>query len=123
MTQTAQPNMTVNEWHAADEMLRIHPAVIEALRRRGVTNMDNVFLDLWTYGDALVPDKYRGRRLGWADTWFESEGGANPYADCLGGFHCIVDVNSMELLEIEEGEPTPLPPVMAVSTDWSMWFP
>ncbi len=108
-----QPNMTVDEWHEADEMLRNHPDVIAALGRRGLTDMDNVFLDLWTYGEALVPDKYRGRRLGWTDTWFKSEGGANPYAHHLRGFHCIVDVNSMELLEIEEGEPMPVPPVMA----------
>ena len=108
-----QPNMTVDEWHEADEMLRNHADVIAALGRRGLTDMDNVFLDLWTYGEALVPDKYRGRRLGWTDTWFKSEGGANPYAHHLRGFHCIVDVNSMELLEIEEGEPMPVPPVMA----------
>ncbi len=108
-----QPNMTVDEWHEANEMLRSHPDVIAALRRRGVTDMDNVFIDLWTYGDVLVPEKYRDRRVGWTDVWLKSEGGANPYAHNLKGFHCIVDVNSMELLEIEEGEPLPLPEVMA----------
>ena len=30
-----QPNMTVDEWHECDEMLRAHPAVIEALAGAG----------------------------------------------------------------------------------------
>ena len=34
-----QPNMTVDEWHECDEMIRAHPAVIEALGRRGVTDL------------------------------------------------------------------------------------
>ena len=34
-----QPNMTVDEWHECDAMLRAHPGLIEALRRRGLTDM------------------------------------------------------------------------------------
>jgi primary-amine oxidase len=108
-----QSNMTVDEWHEADVMLRNHPDVIAALSRRGITDVDNVFMDIWTYGDVVIPDKYRGRRMAWSDTWLKSPGGANPYAHHLRGFHCIVDVNSMELLEIEEGEPSELPEIMA----------
>ena len=34
-----QPNMTVDEWHEGDEMLLAHPEVIEALARRGITDI------------------------------------------------------------------------------------
>ena len=37
-----QPNMTVDEWHECDEMLRAHPAVAAALTRRGITDMSLV---------------------------------------------------------------------------------
>lgn len=54
-----QPNFTVDEWEEADAVLRGHPDVIAALARRGITDMDLVFMDTWTYGDAVMPEKYR----------------------------------------------------------------
>jgi primary-amine oxidase len=107
-----QANLTVDEWHEAGEALLSHPDVVAALRRRGVTEADSVLMDVWTYGDFLIPEAYRGRRLAWSDTWLKSPGGANPYAHHLRGFHCIIDLNTMEPLEIQEGEPLALPEVM-----------
>ena len=51
-----QPNMTVDEWHECDEMLRAHPKLIAALARRGITDMTLVLTDTWAYGAALVPE-------------------------------------------------------------------
>ncbi len=62
-----QPNMTVDEWHECDAMLRAHPGLIAALRRRGLTDMSRVLTDVWAYGAALVPERYQGIRIGWAD--------------------------------------------------------
>src|SRR3712207_8836060 len=36
------PNLTVDEWHDADEALRAQPRVVEALAKRGVTDMSLV---------------------------------------------------------------------------------
>ena len=83
-------------------MLRAHPDVIAALAKRGITDMDMVFMDTWTYGDAVAPPEYRDRRLGWSDTWVKNEAGANPYANRVSGLHCVIDVNTMELLRIED---------------------
>ena len=55
-----QPNMTVDEWHECDEMLRAHPALVQALARRGITDMSLVLTDMWAYGAALVPERYQG---------------------------------------------------------------
>ena len=97
-----QPNMTVDEWREADAALRRDPRIIEALARRGITDMDKVFMDTWTYGDFLVPERYKDRRVGWTDTWYRVAQGSNPYANPVNGLHCIVDVNSMEVLEIQD---------------------
>jgi primary-amine oxidase len=107
-----QPNFTVDEWEEADAMLRSHPEVVAALARRGITDMELVFMDTWTYGDAVIPDRYRGRRLGWSDTWVRAKPGANPYAGPVNGFHCVVDVNKMELLEIEDSFTVDKPEIM-----------
>jgi len=97
-----QPNMTVDEWHECDEMIRAHPDVIEALGRRGITDLSRVLADMWAYGAAFVPERYAGRRIGWCDLWFRGSELGNPYAHHLTGLHPVVDLNTMELLEIED---------------------
>jgi primary-amine oxidase len=97
-----QPNMTVDEWHECDEMLRAHPDVIDALRRRGITDLSRVLADMWAYGAAFVPERYAGRRIGWCDLWRRGSERGNPYAHHVTGLHPVVDLNSMELLEIED---------------------
>src|SRR6202167_2358046 len=97
-----QPNMTVDEWHECDEMLRSHPALIEALARRGITDMSLVLTDMWAYGAALVPERYRDLRIGWCDVWCRSSEQSNPYAQHITGLHPVVDLNAMTLLELED---------------------
>lgn len=97
-----QPNMTVDEWHECDLMLRAHPALVEALARRGITDMSLVLTDMWAYGAALVPERYRGLRIGWSDVWYRGSPDGNPYAHHVTGLHPVVDLNGMTLLEIED---------------------
>jgi primary-amine oxidase len=97
-----QPNMTVDEWHECDAMLRAHPGLIAALRRRGLTDMSRVLTDVWAYGAALVPERYQGIRIGWADVWYRGSDGGNPYAHHVTGLHPLVDLNAMTLLELED---------------------
>ena len=99
-----QPNMTVDEWHECDLMLRSHPALIEALARRGIADLSRVLADMWAYGAAFVPERYQGRRIGWCDVWFRGSEQGNPYAHHLTGLHPIVDLNTMELLELEDND-------------------
>ena len=96
------PNMTVDEWHEADEMLRAHPVLIAALARRGITDLSLVLTDIWAYGAALVPERYRGLRIGWSDVWVRGSAEGNPYAHHVTGLHPVVDLNRMTLLELED---------------------
>jgi primary-amine oxidase len=108
-----QPNMTVDEWHECDEMLRAHPALAAALARRGITDMSRVLTDMWAYGAALVPERYRGRRLGWSDVWYRGSERGNPYAHHVKGLHPVIDLNTMTLLELEDTDSSDgLPDVM-----------
>ncbi len=100
-----QANFTVDEFVECDQVLRKHPDVIAALAKRGITDIDSVFMDTWTFGDAVAPPEYRDRRLGWSDTWRKDAPGANPYAHLVSGLHCVVDLNTMEVLRVEDGGP------------------
>jgi len=97
-----QPNMTVDEWHECDAMLRAHPLITEALSRRGIADLSRVLADMWAYGAELVPERYAGRRIGWCDMWYRGSERGNPYARHLTGLHPVVDLNTMELLELED---------------------
>ncbi len=100
-----QSNFTVGEFLECDQVLRLHPDVIAAVANRGITDLDLVFFDTWTYGDAVAPPEFRDRRIGWSDSWVKDKPGANPYARMLSGLHCIIDLNTMELLRIEDDGP------------------
>jgi primary-amine oxidase len=60
------PNITVDEWHEGEEMLRAHPELVAALARRGITDLSLVLAGVWAYGAALVPRALPGSaaRLG-----------------------------------------------------------
>ena len=108
-----QPNITQDEWHECDEMLRGDPALAAALAQRGITDRSRILTDLWAFGADLVPPRYRGLRLGWADVWYRGSEEGNPYAHHLSGLHPIVDLNAMTLLEIgDEADPGAQPEVM-----------
>jgi primary-amine oxidase len=96
------PNMTVDEWHECDEVLRAHPAMVEALARRGITDLSLVLTDMWAYGAALVPERYWGRRIGWSDVWYRGSEHGSPYAHHVTGLHAVIDLNSMAVLEVED---------------------
>ncbi|MGH2895116.1 MAG: primary-amine oxidase, partial [Solirubrobacteraceae bacterium] len=97
-----QPNMTLDEVTECDVAMRREPRVIEALARRGITDMDRVLVEAWAYGAHLLPEPYSDRRLGWADVWYRSQAGSNPYANPVTGLHLVMDLNTMELLEVED---------------------
>jgi primary-amine oxidase len=107
-----QANFTVDEYNECDEALKKDPRVIAALERHGITDMDRVLVDTWAYGGLLVPEKYRDRRVGWTDVWIYGEEGSNPYANPLSGLHFVVDVNTLELLEMEDSGPADRPRTM-----------
>ena len=95
------PHFTVDEYHEVDEAMRAHPDVVAALADRGITDMSLVLVEVWTYGKALMPAQYRDRRLGWCDVWYRATPEGNPYAHPVSGLKLVVDMNTLELLEIE----------------------
>ncbi len=97
-----QANFTETEFYECNEALKKEPRVLEALERHGIDDIDRVLFDTWAYGGLLVPERFRDRRVGWTDVWVENAEGSNPYANPLSGLHFVVDMNTMELLEVDD---------------------
>ncbi|WP_027862370.1 primary-amine oxidase [Marmoricola sp. URHB0036] len=95
------PHFTTDEYHEVDEAMRAHPDVVAALAERGITDMSLVTIEVWTYGKALMPEQWRDRRLGWCDIWYRETPDGNLYAHPVSGLKVVVDVNTLELLELE----------------------
>ena len=104
-------NFTLDEYHDVDDALREHPKVLARLAARGITDPSLVLFDVWTYGAAVMPDQWRDRRLGWCDLWMRETSEGNPYAHPISGLKIIVDVNTLEVLEIEDHHDYGLPKV------------
>ena len=92
--------------------MKAEPRVIAALAERGIDDLSLVVIDVWTYGKALMPPQWQDRRLGWADIWLRSSPHGNPYANPVSGLKLIVDMNTMELLQMDEAAVAPPAPVM-----------
>ncbi len=107
----ACPNFTLDEYHDVDHALHEHPEVLARLAARGITDPSLVLFDVWTYGAAVMPEQWRDRRLGWCDLWMRETPQGNPYAHIISGLKIIVDVNTLEVLEIEDHHDYGLPKV------------
>ena len=107
------PPMSNDEYDECNAVLKREPRLLAALARRGITDMDLVIIDVWAFGAELVPEPYRGRRVGWADVWHRAGAESNPYANPIAGLHPIIDLATTQLLELgDDGDDQPPPEVM-----------
>ena len=101
-----QPRVMLEEFAECEEMLKANPEYLAALALRGVTDPELLMIDPWSAGGELGRD----RRLCRALTFVRSRPGDNGYARPVEGLIAIVDLHTMELVEILDSGVTPLPP-------------
>ena len=108
-----QANATVDEYHEVEAVVLADPGVRAALAARGFTDLELLLVDGWTFGAHVMPERYRDRRISWCDIWSRDSTDGNPYAHLISGLKPIVDLNSMQVLEIEDHAGAAPAPVMA----------
>nr|XP_027099641.1 uncharacterized protein LOC113718911 isoform X3 [Coffea arabica] len=88
------------------------PAFREAMKKRGIADMDLVMVDPWCvgyYGEADAPNRRLAKPLIFCRT--ESDCPMeNGYARPVEGIHVLVDMQNMVVLEFEDRRLVPLPP-------------
>ena len=106
-----QPSIMFEEFLTSEEAVRNDPRWQEAMRRRGVTDFENIMIDPWSQGyngpdDA--PDKGRMVR----PLTFVRRGSPddNGYAAPVEGLVVRFDLDRMEVVDIEDHGVVPLPP-------------
>jgi primary-amine oxidase len=104
----SQPAMSIDEFVEGGEAVKADPGYRAALARRGIgpDQVDLVHVEPWTAGDFEGAE----RRLARAISWLRSSADdPNPYARPIGGLLAIVDLNTMQVVRIDDHGPLPLP--------------
>jgi primary-amine oxidase len=103
-----QPPLMAEEFALGEAAIKADPAFQEALRRHGIEQIEHVMIDTEPVG-GFTPERYQGRRLAWGAVWYRDSEDDNGYAHPVGSVIPIIDLNTYEVLEIEEYEPVPVP--------------
>jgi primary-amine oxidase len=126
--EDARPMVAVQEILLVEETVKADPRFQEALRRRGLLEkLEFVCIDPWTVGDFDVAIE-KGRRILNCFVWLRMFPLDNFYAHPVEGLHALIDLSTLEVLEIQDyfeasGDyvPVPLTPLnydSALSTDF-----
>jgi primary-amine oxidase len=104
-----QPALLYEEFLAAEEVVRKDGRWQEAMRRRGVKDVSLAQLDVWPAA-YLMQEDGASRRLGRALTFLRSKENEHPYARPIEGLTTLVDLDTMDVLEVEDHGVVPIPP-------------
>ncbi|KAG6473742.1 copper methylamine oxidase-like [Zingiber officinale] len=107
-----QPPLDAIEYAECEAAVKSYPPFIEAMRKRGVDDMDLVMVDTWCAGyhsDVDAPSRRLAKPLIFCRT--ESDCPMeNGYARPVEGIYILVDIPNNVIIEFEDRKLVPLPP-------------
>ncbi|MGH7919912.1 MAG: primary-amine oxidase [Candidatus Dormibacteraceae bacterium] len=106
-----QPPVMYEEFLASEAAVKADPRWQEAMRKRGVSDLDHVMIDPWSVGyNGPEDDPSKGRfvrPLTWVRDGSDLE---NGYARPVEGLIVRVDLDQMKVVDVEDHGVVPLPP-------------
>ncbi|MCU1351991.1 MAG: primary-amine oxidase, partial [Acidimicrobiales bacterium] len=103
-----RPPLGLHESIVAIAALHGHAGFVEALTRRGITDLTKVQIDPWPTGSFGDPAE-AGRRIVRCISYYREEPGDNGYARPIEGLLAVVDMARGEVLEIVDHGVVPVP--------------
>ncbi|XP_020106923.1 uncharacterized protein LOC109723113 [Ananas comosus] len=107
-----QPPMDAVEYADCEAVVKSYPPFMEAMKKRGIEDMDLVMVDAWCvgyYSDADAPSRRLAKPLIFCRT--ESDCPMeNGYARPVEGIYILVDIQNNVVIEFEDRKLVPLPP-------------
>ena len=104
-----QPKIMPDEFYECEAAVKRDPRFLEAIKKRGITDVDLVMVDPWSAGNFGIEEE-KGKRLSYARCWVRSSPTDNGYARPIEGVIPVVDLNKMEVIRVEDHGLVPLPP-------------
>lgn len=105
-----QPTMTVDEQVECEQAVLVSPLFKAALKKHhGLEDTSLVMVDIWSAGYYGVEEE-RTRRLARPLCFVRTDPTDNGYVRPIEGLRPVVDLNTMQVIRVEEYEAIPLPP-------------
>jgi primary-amine oxidase len=104
-----QPPLMAEEWTANTDQIKADPGFRAALARRGLTDMSMIQVDPWPASNFGLDIDASGRRLARGVAYLLDGPGSNPYARPVENLVAVLDRDTGEVLEIQDGEVVPIP--------------
>ena len=104
-----QPRVMFDEFMECEAAVRADPRFQAAIKKRGITDPSLVMVDPWSAGNYGFEDE-EGRRLVLCRNFARSSPNDNGYARPIEGVTAVVDLNSMEVVRVDDYGLVPLPP-------------
>ena len=102
-----QPVVLEAEYETLVRVVKADTRWQEAMRKRGIENLDDVQIDYWAVGQVAL--RYQGRRLLRAVSYFKGAA-TNFYGRPIEGVGVLVDMNAERVAEFVDTGTVPLPP-------------
>ncbi len=106
-----QPSILLEEFFACQEAVKAHPDFQAALAKRGITDLDLVYVDPWSAGNYGNVEE-QTRRILRTTVHMRlnpNDPEENSYAHPVAGLHALFDLNSLEVIRIDDYGVVPVP--------------
>ena len=91
------------------DKLKADPRYVEALAKRGVTDLENIQVDPWPAGNFGLESTSRAAGCAAASSFYRERPDDNGYAHPIEGVVAFVDYDTWELVELIDGDVVPVP--------------
>ena len=104
-----QPKIMLDEFYECEAAVKASPEFRDAIKKRGITDVDLVMVDPWSAGHFGIEEE-KGLRISLARCWVRSSPTDNGYARPIEGVTPVVDLNKMKVIKVDDYGVVPLPP-------------
>ena len=108
-----QAPVTETEMHGYDDVLKKDPRVLEALKKRGITDARLVTCYVTPAGHVGLPEQTEGRRIGWGGCTYASNAKYGWDREIPGIFF-VVDMNEKKITRFSDYGVVPMPPSTSI---------
>ncbi|HEX6096105.1 MAG TPA: primary-amine oxidase [Thermoanaerobaculia bacterium] len=101
-----QPSVVIEEYSIAPELIKADPRFVEAMRKRGITDLSKVKVDAWAPG--YLGDMADGSRIVRAIFFYKDEEDSNWYSRPIEGVVAILNLTKKQVLQVTDSGVVPI---------------
>jgi primary-amine oxidase len=103
-----QPTLTDEERHGIEESIKHDPRLVEALKKRGITDLKPINCFIEPAGHVGLPEQVDGARIGWG-ACENMEGATSGWDREIGGIFFVVDMHTKKIVRFSDYGVVPMP--------------